>query len=890
MKKSVLHIAVIAALAASPITAQANTTTTITAPTTISQSSLSSSTDLDFDASGSGSPADLTIANGSFAGAQTGGISMTTDGSINYEQGTGDTNSGITLTGDGTAAGTGTLTYSVTPPSGDTNGPDAVLAMQGDDPLAGSLVMTQNGASNTNIAQDMLFVGEGFNSSGVLTPYAGTTTESLQNLDMGNTYALPDVDIGPDASLTVGNASFTVNTQDQAAINLVGNPSSGGGAATDSLAITNLSSDGQIAINIYGNNNDSVDIGTFDVTGTYGGQPASMTIETGGNGPSYATGASTAQTATVTLGGGTAAGGISILDNDSGASTLTANLSGSYSAGDGFEAAGEGTLGQFTLNLNSANISAAGVTIGDAAMNVDGTVNVDASTADVSTSTSDITIGSGDTLNVTGGSGGYSSLSDTINDTGAVNINGGLFAYSDNIKVNPGATFNVTGDLSAQFSTLYFFLNPTQSNPINVSGGNYSLSNDTLVISAAAGTYADGSQYPLITTAGGPVSNSYTPGTVDYVYNGSASSTIDGQQPYVESSSKGLYLCIGSACVPAAPAPTQAPAPAPAPAPIFIPVHIVTAVGEAKPVLADTTTDNIAQARATTDTIIATGVVGGGPRGAWFKGLGGTQSQSGMSGANYGLLTGYGWSVGPDRRDVAGLAFSVGQSAIGTGPQDYASTTDYGLWAYGTYYPTRRVFGHDGWKIVGTIGGGLSSNTIASTALGLPQSASFGGSFMSAELRAGYWQHYGPWIISPRLSVGYDQTWTSSFRTTGGGALDVNAAAGSNGEFYIEPAMLVGKKFNFHTTAGNHVLFPQVRAGLVENVGPAPSLAISSGQVAGQVQGLAYPHTQAMAEVRLDVISHTAYSKGLSGNIAVRQLFGGGASSTEAIAAIKYRW
>jgi hypothetical protein len=76
----------------------------------------------------------------------------------------------------------------------------------------------------------------------------------------------------------------------------------------------------------------------------------------------------------------------------------------------------------------------------------------------------------------------------------------------------------------------------------------------------------------------------------------------------------------------------------------------------------------------------------------------------------------------------------------------------------------------------------------------------------------------------------------------------------------------------------------------VQNVGPTPSASVSSGQVVGQVQGLSYPHTQGMAELRLDVTSHTRYSKGLSGNISVRQLFGGGASQTEAVAAIKYRW
>ena len=79
-----------------------------------------------------------------------------------------------------------------------------------------------------------------------------------------------------------------------------------------------------------------------------------------------------------------------------------------------------------------------------------------------------------------------------------------------------------------------------------------------------------------------------------------------------------------------------------------------------------------------------------------------------------------------------------------------------------------------------------------------------------------------------------------------------------------------------------------MRLGAVDNIGPNTAAEISSGQVSGQVQGLPYPHLQGMAEVRLDVISHTRYSKGLSVNVSARQLSGGGASSTEFMAVIKY--
>ncbi|MBU2769115.1 autotransporter outer membrane beta-barrel domain-containing protein, partial [Acidithiobacillus ferrivorans] len=272
---------------------------------------------------------------------------------------------------------------------------------------------------------------------------------------------------------------------------------------------------------------------------------------------------------------------------------------------------------------------------------------------------------------------------------------------------------------------------------------------------------------------------------------------------------------------------------------------------EAKPILADSPQVTQAAIRDTAQTLISTGVVGGGPRGVWLKTLGGFSSQGGYSGMNYGLLVGYGKSVGPDGRDVLGAAFSAGQAGLGTGSSDFTRASDYGLWLYGTYYPTASRT----WKLTGTIGGGMSSNTLMSTALGLPQTAHFGGSFMGTEIRASYWKTLDDGIIiSPRLSLGYDQSWTNGYATHGGGPLDVNVSGQTSGQFYAEPAVLIGKKFNYRSQSGNHTIFPQLRLGAVENIGPNPSAEISSGQVAGQVQGLAYPHLQGMAEARLDVI------------------------------------
>ncbi|OCX75603.1 autotransporter outer membrane beta-barrel domain-containing protein [Acidithiobacillus thiooxidans] len=535
----------------------------------------------------------------------------------------------------------------------------------------------------------------------------------------------------------------------------------------------------------------------------------------------------------------------------------------------------------------------------------------------------------------------FQSLSVNLGGTGTMTINpgvdaGGMLAVDGNV-VNQGGNFfaggglSVSGDLTQTSGDLYLTVTPsttlaatngapiTSAKQYNVSDGNVFIDaydgKDTNItspfpnslISSGSGSFANGDKWALIESTGGTgAANTFNPSNVYYVYDGSQSSKIAGFQPYLSETSSQVDLCLGSTCVSQpsqptkskptktktpAPVQTKTHAPAPAPAPVkTIPVQVVTPVQEAKPILADATNLNLHEARAAADTILSTGIVGGAPRGLWFKGLGGSQSQCAYRGANYGLIAGYGWSVGPKNRDVAGIAFSAEQSGMGTSANDYAKSSSYGLWAYGAYYPTHRVTLKNGWKLAGTIGGGISTNTIASTALGLPQTAHFGGSFLGLEARASYWKHYGNWVLSPRLSVGFNDDWTDAFNTHGASFLDVHGSTASDSGFLVEPAVLIGKKFVYRTAAGYHTIFPQVRLGLVQNIGPTPGLGLSSGDVSGSVQGLAYPHTQGMAELRLDVTSHTRYSKGLSGNISVRQLFGGGAAQTEAIASLKYLW
>lgn len=470
---------------------------------------------------------------------------------------------------------------------------------------------------------------------------------------------------------------------------------------------------------------------------------------------------------------------------------------------------------------------------------------------------------------------------------GSVDGNVSMAGAASYLVVDPvGSGLSISGSYSQTGGSLEIPISPAQAWGLNVAGS-ANITGGNLIINGETGAYTNGHTYTLI-QAGTLLNFKATP---YYVYNGANSSQIDGLSPYLKTTATQVDLCLGSTCVaqPSQPAKsTPAPAPAQPLQPIIIPVvHVVTPVQEAKPIVADAPSVTQADVQNTAQTLVSTGVVGGGPRGVWVKGMGGFSRQDGYAGTNYGLIAGYGKSVGPDGRDVLGAAFSAGQAGLGAGLNDFTKASDYGLWIYGTYYPQASRQ----WKITGTIGGGLSTNTLESTALGLPQTGHFGGSFVGTEIRASYWRTLNDGIIvSPRLSVGYDQSWTSGYTTHGGGPLDVQVSSQSDGQLYLSPAILVGKKFNYHSTSGNHTIFPQVRLGAVESVGPNPSAEISSGQVAGQVQGLAYPHLQGMAEVRLDIVSHTKFSKGLSANVSARQLFGGGASSTEFVAAVKYHW
>jgi hypothetical protein len=480
---------------------------------------------------------------------------------------------------------------------------------------------------------------------------------------------------------------------------------------------------------------------------------------------------------------------------------------------------------------------------------------------------------------------GYGTINGNILVNGASSTANPLAGYVTRFEVAPhGNGLAINGNYTQNYGgDLVIPITPSVAYGI-ADNGTFSESGN-LIVSGENGVYKNGQTYHLITAN----TLNWNPNGVYYVYNGALASGIGGLKPYLTKSSTNVKLCLGSKCV-ASKSPSKSKSPkSPSKSTPSVPVHVVTPVQESKPIVADSPRVTQAAIQNTAQNLVSTGVVGGGPRGLWTKAMGGFSSQSGYAGTNYGIISGYGWSVGQSKRDVAGIAFSAGQAGLGTGVSNFVKASDYGLWLYGTYYP----LASRQWKIAGTIGGGMSTNTLMSTALGLPQTGHFGGSFMGTEIRASYWKTLNGMdsiIVSPRLSVGYNQSWTSGFSTHGGGPLNVAVSGQSNGQLYLEPAILVGKKFNYHSQSGNHTIFPQVRFGAVENVGPNPSASISSGQVAGQVQGLAYPHTQGMVEARLDVISHTRFSKGLAVNVSARELFGNGAQSMEGIAAVKYRW
>ena len=284
------------------------------------------------------------------------------------------------------------------------------------------------------------------------------------------------------------------------------------------------------------------------------------------------------------------------------------------------------------------------------------------------------------------------------------------------------------------------------------------------------------------------------------------------------------------------------------------------------------------------DNLLSTGITGGAPRGLWSKALGGTMHQGSTSGYNYGILTGYGYSLGAQKRDIIGGAFSYMHSEIGQDSSHYNAINDYGLWLYGLYYPTS----NRNYKLTGTVGGGLSSGHMYSTTLGLPITGNLNGDWFSTAIRGSYWAHVDSFIVSPRLSLSYNYNSINAYNTQGVSFLNVNVGAQTGSEFTVSPAILIGHKYKL-----DHVrLLPQVRLGMNENVGPSSSAVITAGQATAVADGLTTPHTQGTAELRLDIGHGTDAGdvRGWAGNVAVKQVFGGGESQTEGVATLKYNW
>ncbi|WP_163098686.1 autotransporter outer membrane beta-barrel domain-containing protein [Acidithiobacillus ferrianus] len=698
-----------------------------------------------------------------------------------------------------------------------------------------------------------------FNGTGGASPVLDFNYNFTPLAQPGSISASSTVSMGPVSMATNGTIEADPNSSGISQFLIDGSNAAGGGALTveDLSTSQNPYADLQIV------GNQALGASALDL-----GAGMSLTIGDGGGTPTSETLGSvdmkSASTGTITMLGGNLST-LSLVDNGQTASTETINGYGSVST----DFLHGGMQPTETLQISGGgpdtisvpNGAAFDVTMGGGDAN-NMVILPEGATTEVNLD-GILTLNNGNgTLSIESGNTGQAIFTSS---GGSVDGNvsmAGAASYLVLVVDPVGSTgLSISGGYSQTGGSLEIPISPAQAWGMNVAGS-ADITGGNLIINGEKGAYTNGHTYTLI-NAGTLLNFKATP---YYVYNGASGNSIDGLNPYLKTTTTQVDLCLGSTCVAqpakAQPAPSQPSQPIIPAAPVIPVVHVVTPVQEAKPVLADSAGVTQAAIQNTAQTLVSTGVVGGGPRGVWLKTLGGFSSQSGYSGMNYGLLTGYGKSVGPDGRDVFGVAFSAGQAGLGTGASDFTRASDYGLWAYGTYYPlaNRR------WKITGAVGGGLSQNTLESTALGLPQVANFGGGFMGTEVRASYWKTLSSMdniIVSPRLSVGCNQSWTGGYSTHGGGPLDVAVSGQSDGQLYLSPAILVGKKFNYRSQSGNHTIFPQVRLGAVENIGPNPSAEISSGQVAGQVQGLAYPHLQGMAEARLDVISHTSYSKGL---------------------------
>lgn len=340
--------------------------------------------------------------------------------------------------------------------------------------------------------------------------------------------------------------------------------------------------------------------------------------------------------------------------------------------------------------------------------------------------------------------------------------------------------------------------------------------------------------------------------------------------------------------------PTSAPtrkttaAPTPAPTPHIIKVHVVTGPREASktPEPAQAPELAIAQSKDVASSLLSSSVIGGGPAGLWGKVLGGTMSQAGQHGYNYGALFGYGLPVGPHKRDTVGLAFSYMHSAFGASAAQQADSTDYGIWAYGTLFSPHRH-----WKLAATIGGGWSDNTMMTESLGFPLTGSYGGNWLSANARISYWTrtHGTGLVLSPRLTVGYSSATADGYTAKSPlPDLDVRVHSANAGALTVEPALLIGDRMRVH----HERIFPNIRLGVQETIGPRTGTLLTAGQASAIASGLPVPHTQGFAELRVDFGGSSDHitRKGWSGNVAVKSLFGDGASSIEGIATIKYRW
>lgn len=477
---------------------------------------------------------------------------------------------------------------------------------------------------------------------------------------------------------------------------------------------------------------------------------------------------------------------------------------------------------------------------------------------------------SGDQIsgNITINDGGY--ISDHGSKiSGNINNNYGIFSPT-NTTISGDYTqsensFMDVGIIGAGIPNSPFTAPSTVENkPFLTVNGTANL-NGTLVINAITGIsllgtepitakFENGSNYTIVQAK--KINGLFTNGILIVGnYNDSqVSSQVDGLTPYLNYSTNSVqfWLCNGSYCGPGSAIPFD-----------------VLSPGYVSQIASQQTAVQVSKASGanfiSSTTAVVNNIIGGAPRGSWVKAIGNFGHFSGQQTSGYGATIGYGFHThNSDGSWTMGPAFSYAYNTVGDSSNG-VDTHSYGFWLYGGWK-------QKGWKVTALAGGGFSSNLGTVSPLGIGTGYNYDGSFYDIAARPGYWFHIGPsFIVSPRLTFNwglYKSAGFSSAFLSGVPPLTVTGESASI--FTTSPAVLVGDRLNI----GGVRVFPQVRIGLNENIGPTRNFGL--------------PHTQGTAEARVNIQE----TQRLHSVLSWKHIYGGGAGYgyNTIVASVKYRW